>query len=917
MHTSSIIAVVPFLPLFFSRPVSSKTPGPDLVGEPGLTEGCKKSRSQLFSSLPDVSSIGRSSEGGKLGDSTHQSAESLNFQPAGRPSENPKMADDLDLGELDSELDAQSLLNNSIADQRIPDCIVESVMNEDHRGEEEIPVAFSASIGQRARRERPSRRSEFDRLEPADLVKDTNQSESEAKEEEAGGVDFVRDEEETGMPKMLDFVGDWPSEGSLDQRQMRRHKERNRREDESVPQEVEENEIKVQPGPDITECQKVLDLLQTGVGVIQISSTHSSSLSLSSEEELLKGAEAGGREEGEQNMNTRGELPDCVLAWKAADSSRVRKSNIDKREELEPEKEASSSAGGSKQGSDNDCTHPPSAVTADSPVIPQTAEMSICQDEVGSHNTEGDVDTQPGDMGTNSSTGDGRETGTEADGSHISEVCQSLVCEGSVEAEGTTFSGGSQEKKQRQGRRSGKQCKLALTFTQNCPGSSLNSPESPNTTAQIIHSSQSIINTDVKPSFNPNCDSSLNLKPSVDPFTESKSEAHAQPPSPPVSPVDTGCFTQSEPQDFAVLWRLNHQDSPDDAILAACSHSSDFKVLYGDSSRFVPEQSPAASAAIAVHRFGQQEVLYRVVHEKGTQVEEKELGGPQDRLESLCILSRHFKLVSFDTLEDLYDKCHQDLEWTTNLLLDSEERFFKEEDGAWGEDDQNMSAVFGGLGDVVEPRFCPNVLDERLPEDLSKGGAVGFEEGAQQSTSGTVSESNESITNTELSSSESVAAPVKSENQPDTTSHSEENPQRELGSIEHELISVPDQEGGAWGWGSDDGVIIEESRTVEDEDEIASMDEAHRLMQAELEEMDRDEKRRKEERTERTHVEERRTGLLDIQSVELKLPTEVALQLTELFGPVGLDQGKHTGITHRKIQAGHLLLKRELKSSST
>ncbi|XP_060948453.1 NEDD4-binding protein 2 isoform X2 [Limanda limanda] len=866
-----------------SQPASSQTLCPDLVGEPGLPEGCNSSRSQLFSSLPDVSSIGRSSEGGELGDSTHQSTGSLNFQPAGRPTENPQMAGDLDLGELDSELDAQSQLNNSVADPRIPDCIVESVMNEDHR-RDEIPVAFSASIGQRVRRERPSRRSEFDRLEPADLVKDTNPSESEAQEDEAGGVDFVRDEEEMGMPKMLDFLGDWPSEGSLDQRQMRRHKERNRREDESAPQQVDENEIKVQPGPDITEFQKVLDLLQIGVGAVQISSTHSSSLSLSAEEELVKGAEAGGREEREENMNTRGELPDCVLAWKAADFSGVRESNSDKREELEPEKAASSSAGGSKQGSDNDSTHPPSAVPADSLVIPKTAETSICQDEVGNHKTECDVVTEPGDMDINSSTGDGRETGTEAD-------C-SLISEGSVEAEGTTFSGGSQEKKQRPGRRSGKQCKLALTFTQNCPGSLLNSPESPNTTAQIIHSSQSIINTDVKPSLNPNCGSSLNLKTNVNPFTESNSEAHALPPSPPVSPLDTDCFTQTEPQDVALMWRLNRQDSPDDAILTACSHSGDFKVLYGDSSRFVPEPS---TAAIAVHPFAKEEIFYRVAHEKGTQVEEKELGGTKGRLESLCILSRHFKLVSFDSLEDLYDKCHQDLEWTTNLLLDSEERFFKEEDAeeeqeecAVGKDDQNTSAVCGGLGDVVEPRFCPNVLDERLPEDLCKGGAAGFEEGAQQSTSGTVSESNENITNTELSSFESVAAPVKNENQPDTTSLSKnadrelvlQKATREIGLIEQELIPVPDQEGGAWGWGSDDGVIIEESRTVIEE-EIASMDEVHRLLQAELEEMERDEKQRKEER---------RTGHLNIQSVELKLPTEVALQLTELFGPVGLDQ---------------------------
>nr|XP_019955990.1 PREDICTED: NEDD4-binding protein 2 [Paralichthys olivaceus] len=871
-----------------SQPLSAETNCPDLVGKPGLTDECKKSRSQLFSSLPDVSSIGRSSEGGKLEDSSHKSTESLNFQPAGKPTENPKMDDDLDLGELDSELDAQSQLNNSTADQRIPDCIVESVMNEDHRGDE-IPVAFSESIGQRVRRERPSRRSEFDRMEPADLVKDTNQSESEAKEEEAGGVDIGRDEEAKGMPKMLDFVGDWPSEGSLEQRQMRRRErliEQNEKDkDEGVPQEVDENQIKVQPGPDITEFQKVLDLLQTG-DAVQISSSHSSSLSLSSEEELLKESEASGSEEKEQNMNSRGELPDCVLAWKAADSSSVRKSNTDKREELEPGKEASSSAGGS-----NDATHPPSAVTADSLVISKTAQTSICQEEVGSHNTEGDVVTEPGDMDTNCDTRDGRETGSEADGSHISEVCQSLMCEGSVEAEGTTLSGGSQERKQRQGRRSVKQCKLALTFTQNCPGSLLNTPESPNTPAQIIHSSQSIIDTDVNPSLNPNFDTSLKLKPNVDPCTESRSEAQ---PSPPLSPVNSGCFSQTEPQDFALMWRLNRQDSPDDAVLAACNH---LKVLYGDSYRFVPEQSPAA---VSVQPFGQEEVLYRVVHEKGTQVEEKELGGTQDRLESLCILSRHFKLVSFDTLEDLYDKCHQDLEWTTNLLLDSGERFFKEEegqeDGAWGEDYQNTSAVCGGLGDI-ETMFCPNVLDERLPEDLSKEREAGFEEGAQQSTCGTVSDSNENITNTELLSFESVAAPVRNENQTDTTSYSEKHSERELvlhkatreiDNTEHELISIPDQEGGAWGWGSDDGVIIEESRTVI-EDEIASMDEVHRLLQAELEEMEREEKWRKEESTERRHVEERRTGHLDIQSVELKLPTEVALQLNELFGPVGLD----------------------------
>ncbi|XP_044047061.1 NEDD4-binding protein 2 [Siniperca chuatsi] len=925
-----------------SQLVSSETPCPDLVGQPELTEGCKKSRPQLFSSLPDVSSVGRSSEVGMLEDGTHKSTESLNFQPTGRLTETPEMSDretDMNLRALDSELDAQLELNHPIGDQRIPDCIVESVMNEDNRGDE-IPVAFSESIGQRVRRERPSRRSGFDRLEPADLVKDTNQSDSEAKEkeqtkeEEAEGVEMVRDGGEKGRPKMLDFVGDWPFEGSLKQRQVRtreRHK-RNGKEDEGVSQEANENETKVQSGPNVTEFQKLLDLIQTGVPAIQTGSAASSSLSPSSGEEFEKEEVAGGRfeeshgrrsnsEEREQNMNSvnssRGELPDCVLDWKAADSCKVRQSRIDHWEGFKTENEVSSTTEGNdkvlKIGRETESvdlrstspTNLLSALPADSLVISKTVEANVCHDVVGSHSTEGEVGTQSGaghtDIDTNNCTENGGGTTVEADGSHISEVCLSPVCEGSVGAESSAFSGGSQERKQRQGRRSGKQCKLALTFTQNCPASFQSTLECPSTTAQNKTHSQISITTDVEPNFNPNCNTSLILKSNL--FTESKSEAHLQPPSP-LSLVDTGSPTQTEPQDFALLWRLNHQDSPDEAVVTSCSHPSDITVLTGDSSRFVPECSSAVSAAVAVHPSGQREVPYRVVHEKGTQVEEKELGATQDQLENLCILSRHFKLVSFDTLEDLYDKCHQDLEWTTNLLLDSGERFFRdedgekeEEDGAGGEEDQNTSSLCGALGKAVETRLCPNVLDEHHPEDWP----TAFEDRTQQSTFGTVSESDESSNNTDVLSLGGAAVPVSNKDHPDTTSHLEKFPQTELslpqtvneggrcGDTEHKVTSEADLIGSAWGGSFDDGVIIEQSR-VEIE-EIVSMDEVHRLLQAELDEMEREERQEEEERTERRHLEERRSQHLDIQSVELKLPTELALQLSELFGPVGVDPG--------------------------
>ena len=264
------------------------------------------------------------------------------------------------------------------------------------------------------------------------------------------------------------------------------------------------------------------------------------------------------------------------------------------------------------------------------------------------------------------------------------------------------------------------------------------------------------------------------------------------------------------------------------------------------------------------------------MHEKGTQVEEKELLVVRSRLDNLRILSRHFKLVSFDTLEDLYDKCHQDLEWTTNLLLDSGERFFRdddddgerEEEGAGGEDEQD--SLHGA-------RLCPDVLEEPTVIEVT-----------QQSTSETA-ESDQSSNNTDVISI--AAVPVRNKDHPDAASHLK----TDLGHAGNEGERCGDAEAEPEGAGSsDDGVIIEESR-FEIEEEMASMDEVYRLLQEEMDEIDREQKLKKkmkeERRTEKRRQEERRRRHLDIQSVELKLPTEVALQLTELFGPVGVDPG--------------------------
>ncbi|KAM3623186.1 uncharacterized protein V6R79_008147 [Siganus canaliculatus] len=842
------------LPLENSSTQPSEAPCPDLVGQPALTEASKNSHPQLFSSLPDVSSIGRSGQVGTVEDGNNKSTESLNFQPTDGLSENPGIPDgddDLDLGELDSELDALRELNCLAVDQRIPDCIVESVMNEDHVGDEK-PVAFSESIGQRVKRERQSRRT------VSDLVKDTTQSDHTAQEEEA-------EQAEIGRSKNLDFVGDWPSESSLEQRPVRRRERQ--QEDEAVAKEAnEKNTTEVRTGPSHTEFQKLLDLIQTGVIPVQSDSSSSSSFSPRCGEDLEKAENIAGEceasrgstsdgEETEENMNMaesrRGELPDCVLDWKATNFSKVIESRNDERGEFQTENEA---CGGTaeRDGLLKDQTIPLKGATADPLVIPKNEEvMDECQE-----GEEGEIATTSAD----NCTEDVRSPRLDAETSQMSEACQSPACDSSCEAE----SGGSQEKKQRQGRRSGKlSCKLALTFTQNC----LNAPECPNMAAQSIQ-----VNQDGSSNSDLNVNPNLTLEQSCDLLLiEFKSE-----PSSPHHLEVEGCSTQTEPQDFALLWRLNHQDAPDAAVVTAQSQTCDLKVLAGDSSCFVPESPSAAS----VHPSGHAEIPYRVVHEKGTQVEEKDVSTTQGRLESLRILSRHFKLVCFDTLEDLYDKCHQDLEWTTNLLLDSGERFFRdekeeeEEDDSGGED-QNTSGLHRALVKPGETSLCPDVLEEPHAENLPRE----FQEVTQQSAFGTMNKSDAD----------------------DEASHVQKSPQVELNlppsvdegeqclDTEVKEASGADLEGGAWGGGFDDGVVIEDS-SFETEEDIASREEVHRLLQAELDKIEREERQKEEERAERRRREGRRPQV-DIQSVELKLPTEVALQLTELFGPVGVDPG--------------------------
>lgn len=819
------------------------------------------SHPHLFSSLPDVSSTGHSGEMRLVEDGACRftELESLNFQLTGTATGNPEMPEmdkDIDSDEVKC-VDAQLELHHLTVDQTIPDCIVESVMNEDHQGDE-MPAVFSETIGQRVRRERPSRRSCLDNLEPADLVKYANQSDRKlrdkerSKEEETQACDLLRHEGEQGILQM-DFTGDWPCEGVLQQRQVRKRretcKERNENTDEAASRS-NETQNKLQPEANKTEFQKLLDLIQTDVADIQMDNFTSSSLSSSSEEELEPNKEevyrrygSSSSKEKEQDMllnHSQGELPDFVLDQKMSDSSNTTVAVMDKWRVPKAENDVNII----KESHNETGSLALKPAIMSSLLSPDVSSLAL------SDTIEADVHC-----------GDDMELDTTVNVSQNSDFNLSPVCGNSVGAESSSCIGGSQERKQHQGRRSGKQCKLALTFTQNCPSSSVDSVEG----SINVNNCQMSSNTHVQ---HLSSEWSTCLEPNSDLSLQSISKPQL---SSPLSVGVSDCSSQTEPQDFAFLWRLSNQNNLDEEFIATYSQLHNIIVLPGNASWF--ELSTAA------HSCSYREVPYRVVHDKSTQVEDKELGVSQDRLESLRILSRHFKLVSFDTLEDLFDKCHQDLEWTTNLLLDSGEIFFKEEDV-----DQKLNDYTEDGGNKIKPVMENTTCLDAIEKHYTENQPVGIEDKTVQSAFETIIESDLRPGN----AGSHLECTVPDKSRSETTSLLETSLQTEhlVTNAGERTGMEPAQVVGSQLW--DEGTVTEET-TVETEDELASMEAVSALLQAELNRIEEEEKK--------DIPGSRLMGAggshhLDIQSVELKLPTEVALQLIELFGPVGVDPGK-------------------------
>ncbi|KAM9294795.1 NEDD4-binding protein 2 [Morus bassanus] len=120
--------------------------------------------------------------------------------------------------------------------------------------------------------------------------------------------------------------------------------------------------------------------------------------------------------------------------------------------------------------------------------------------------------------------------------------------------------------------------------------------------------------------------------------------------------------SQTESQDFALLWRLEKK----------MLFPETTKVLHGRLDGFKPKDVHNASDS-------QEKIPYRVMYDKSTFVEESELINI-DESEKLNMLCKLFESVSFDALKDLYERCNKDIDWATGLLLDSDEKLCKDVD---------------------------------------------------------------------------------------------------------------------------------------------------------------------------------------------------------------------------------------------
>ncbi|NWT17316.1 N4BP2 protein, partial [Vireo altiloquus] len=384
--------------------------------------------------------------------------------------------------------------------------------------------------------------------------------------------------------------------------------------------------------------------------------------------------------------------------------------------------------------------------------------------------------------------------------------------------------------------------------------------------------------------------------------------------------------SQTESQDFALLWRLEKR----------MLFPETTKVLHGRLDGFKPKDIDNASDS-------QEKIPYRVTYDKSTFVEESELISI-DESEELDTLCKLFESVSFEALKDLYERCNKDIDWATGLLLDSDEKLCK----AVGTECFRVSETEPVVADLdfeAGPNRDENLKDgKQTPQVLGAGDIFEASEGKNSSvsiaerateTAVTSPDASDSFTSTSLDNSVelknsvdsaprtemsnaaaevielSISGKQKGESEsPLADVNKSSLPQLDAG-LPHDLNTTSTNLKYELNNENDSNPSESNAENSKGTDLLLEMDHAPLVGPRNSKELEMD-KEAHESSTEIGGKEEIETpswaaakakrqspmptshAAFSIDCLELTLPPELALQLKEIFGPVGIDAGSLT-----------------------
>ncbi|NXS31905.1 N4BP2 protein, partial [Pomatostomus ruficeps] len=381
--------------------------------------------------------------------------------------------------------------------------------------------------------------------------------------------------------------------------------------------------------------------------------------------------------------------------------------------------------------------------------------------------------------------------------------------------------------------------------------------------------------------------------------------------------------SQTESQDFALLWRLEKK----------MLFPETTKVLHGRLDGFKPKDTDNTSDS-------QEKIPYRVTYDKSTFVEESELINidESEKLDTLCKL---FESVSFEALKDLYERCNKDIDWATGLLLDSDEKLRKAVDTECFQVSE-PEPVVADLDFKASTNYEENLkVCKQTPQVLGGGDVFEASEGknsslsiAESSATKTRADVSDSLTATSLDNSVELKNSVDSAPRNDTSSAasvielSVSGKQKGENESPLEDVNKPSLSQLHAGFPHDPNTTStylkfelnneSDSNSQESNAEnskvtglLLEMDRAPLVDPRSNKELEMDKETQESSRAicgkEETETPswaatkpKRQSPIpashaaFSIDCLELTLPPELALQLKEIFGPVGIDAGSLT-----------------------